>query len=135
MTTQILGIPGTFISDHVRKLRFVEEGNFQNGEITAKRYIAKVFDGVLGLLVSQDPAGRDGKLLWHISLSHRNGWRHSGEEVITRLPTWDELKYVKYTFAPPGVVMALLLPAAGQPYVDDFPTCLHLWEVPRELAD
>lgn len=131
----IKGIPGTFINAQTRRIWFIEDGEFWTGDVLVKKYKAKVFDGVLGLLVSQDPAGEGGQLLWHISISHRQGWRHSGEEVFTRLPTWDELKLAKYTFAPPEVAMAILLPAAGQPYVDDHPTCLHLWEVPRELAD
>ncbi len=83
----IKGIPGTFINAQTRRVRFVEDGEFWTGDVLAKKYTAKVFDGVLGILVSQDPAGAQDQLLWHISVSHRQGWKHSGEEVYSRLPT------------------------------------------------
>lgn len=132
---KIDGIPGTFINPVTKKIRFIPGGEYRDGEVVAQRYSVEVFDGVLGLLVSRDPAGPGGELLWHISMSHRHGWKNNGEEVITRLPTWDELKLAKYRLIPADVVMAILLPAIGQFYVDDHPTCLHMWEVPRHLAD
>ena len=131
---KIDGIPGTFLSQHVRKIRFAPTDQLIIDGVISQRYLANIFDGVLAVLVSRDPAGPGGQLLWHLSISHRNGWRNSGEEVFTRLPTWDEIKLARYRFIPPGVAMAMILPPDGKQYVDDHPTTLHLWEVPSELA-
>lgn len=131
----IQDIPGTFVNKETKKIRFADVGQLVMNGVIATKYSAKVYDGVLHVIVSQCPAGDGGKLLWHLSISHRQGWRHSGEEVFCRLPTWDELKLAKYKFIPPEIVMGILLPAKDQGYVDDHPTCLQMWEVPRELAD
>ena len=132
---KLKGIPGTFLDERTASIQFMPSMTIQlEGGASARQYMAKVHDGYLCLLVSRDPCPPEGSL-WHISMSHRKGWDQNSEEVFTRYPTWDELKLAKFRFIPPGIVMAILFPAKDQFYVDDHATCLHLWEVPKELAD
>ncbi len=130
---KIKGIPGTFLDERVASIQFFPSDSVEINGVMVQRYMAKVHDGYLCLMVSHDQC-QEGKI-WHISMSHRERWDATSREIFTRYPTWDELKLAKYRFVPPGVVMAILFPAKGQYYVDDHATCLHLWEVPRELAD
>ncbi len=85
---------------------------------------ASVHDGVLSIIVSHDGG------MWHISVAHRAGWGDGGKEILTRLPTWDELKWAKYGLVPVDVPMTLDFPRSTDPYVNVHETCLHLWEVP-----
>jgi hypothetical protein len=67
---------------------------------------------------------------WHISVSHRTRIvdAHTNLPMPGRLPTWDEMKDVRYRFAPDNVTMAMLLPPKAQ-YVNVHPTTLHLWQI------
>lgn len=87
-------------------------------------WMAPVPGGSLRVLVAREPAGKLGRLIWHLSISFVDN-----NEKPTRCPTWDEMKAARYTFVPGEVAMELLFPATTEPYLDDFPTCLHLWEV------
>lgn len=55
------------------------------------------------IMVSQEPIGRDGALLWHLSISH-----------LSRYPTWDEIKVARYTLCPADVSMAMILPPTDE---------------------
>lgn len=131
---RIKGIPGTFLDPRTKLIHFAPTGKYDlGGGHSAMTYTAKIHDGYLGLMVSRDPCEEG--FLWHLSMSHRSTWDQRGGEVFTRYPSWDELKLAKFRFIPEEVVMAILFPSHGQKYVNDHETCLHLWEVPRELAD
>ena len=75
--------------------------------------------GNLKVVTVQEPAGKDGAWLWHLSISHPN--RH---------PTWDELKAARYWLLPSDITVGILLPPPDQ-YVN-VPAqdhVFHLWEV------
>lgn len=53
----------------------------------------------------------------HLSISHAN-----------RLPTYDELKHVRYTLLKHVKYMAQIFPPTNE-FVNVHPYCLHLWEI------
>ena len=75
--------------------------------------------GNLKVVVVQEPAGKGGEWLWHLSISHPK--RH---------PTWDELKAARYWLLPEDRTFGILLPPAGE-YVNvpQQDHVFHLWEV------
>jgi hypothetical protein len=85
-------------------------------------YEAAVPDGELHAIVTREPEG------WHLSVSFR-----PLRGAALRLPSWDELKDARYRFLPDRAHMAALLPPRAE-WVDIHPTCLHLWEIPAEIA-
>ena len=56
---------------------------------------------------------------WHLSIAHPK-----------RLPTWDEVKEVRYLLIPDKIRMALILPPKKE-YVNVHNYCFHLWEIDR----
>jgi hypothetical protein len=80
--------------------------------------------GDVSCFVSREPAGKDGELLWHMSVSHPE--RH---------PTWDEIKFLRYRLLPADLCFGILLPPSklyvNVPSQDHV---FHVWEVtdPRE---
>lgn len=85
-------------------------------------YEATAPDGELHAIVTHEPTG------WHLSVSFR-----PLRGAPLRLPSWDELKDARYRFLPDRAHMAALLPPRAE-WVDIHPTCLHLWEIPAEVA-
>jgi len=71
----------------------------------------------LRAMVGKEPAGKGGKLLWHISVSRER--RH---------PKWEEIRDARYDLVPDEVTMAMLLPPKAE-YVNVHEHCFHLWEV------
>jgi hypothetical protein len=67
--------------------------------------------GACGVIVTKEY----GK--WHISVSRPD-----------RLPSWDEIRDVRYAIAPDDVTMAMILPPKSS-YINIHPNCLHLWEM------
>lgn len=61
--------------------------------------------------------------LWHLSVSHSDAANEPD-----RCPTWDELKHAKFSLMPVDLAMVLIFPRRSDPYVNDHPTTLHLWE-------
>ena len=59
--------------------------------------------------------------LWHLSVSHHN-----------RLPTYEELKRVRYKFMPNGVLVAQIFPPK-EDFVNLHPNVLHLWELSKDV--
>ena len=55
---------------------------------------------------------------WHMSISH-----------ATRYPVWDEIRDACFRFIPRSAMMAMLLPAEGEDYVNLHDNCFHLWQV------
>jgi hypothetical protein len=80
----------------------------------------KVHDGVLTVLVSEEPQG------WHLSISHKH--RRPG---MKRYPSWDEIAQARYQFLPPSLTFALILPPLEQ-YIALHDTCFHLNQIPGE---
>ncbi len=71
---------------------------------------------------------------WHLSLSHNMMVRAPGApNTPGRFPTWDEIKEARYKFTPPDVNMALMFPPVDL-YYNRHETCLHLLEIPSNLA-
>lgn len=100
-------------------------------------------DGILMAMVElRKNRGDDPKIFpngrWHISLSHNSGLRQAHAElgdinIPKRLPTWDELLEARKKFTPPDVNMAIMMPPPDK-YVNIHGTCLHLLQIPVELA-
>jgi len=67
-------------------------------------------------------------------------WRHVSTSCADRLPTWEELKHVRYKFFPEDVEVIQLFPPKKE-YRNCHPYCLHLWWckdrrlTPPEFAD
>jgi hypothetical protein len=77
-------------------------------------------------MVGREPAGTGGRLLWHISVSHRDA-----NSQPDRCPNWDELKHAAYRLVPADVPLVLIFPRRTTPkklYVNVMESCLHLWE-------
>jgi hypothetical protein len=129
---KLVGIPGT-VSDAVRRAnwqRLADRPAVPGVMGTCRVYEAHVEDGTLRALVSQDqdPAGPVGKLLWHVSVSHRDK-----QDRPDRCPSWDELKHAAYRLVQADVPLVLILPRRTRPYVDLHPTTLHLWQGNEEI--
>jgi hypothetical protein len=118
------GIPGT-ISAEAKRIRW---NRLEDTAWGGRAYRADTGDGILVALLSQDPAGAGGKLLWHLSVSHRDR-----DDKPDRCPNWDELKRAVYELVKADVCMVLIFPRRGAPYVDVHPTTLHLWESDKEI--
>ena len=121
---KLAGIPGT-IRDDVKRLnwhRIDDHGG-------CKRYKAITPDGgMLVAMVGHEPAGKDEKLLWHISVSHRD---KNGQP--DRCPNWDEMKHAAYRLIQGDIPFMLIFPRRSAPYVDVYSTCLHLWEATEDV--
>ena len=122
MNEQLADIPGT-ISPEAKCIQWC-----RNQRCQGYVYEAILIDGMLTAIVSHDPAGKLGKLLWHVSVSHRDA-----AGIEDRCPTWDELKHAKYQLVPADVPMVLVFPRKTAPYVNTASTCLHLWESEEEI--
>jgi len=75
--------------------------------------------GEIKIIVTRDPAGENGALLWHLSISRPK--RH---------PSWDEIKAARYRLLPHDKTFAMLLPPPEQ-YVNvpEQDHVFHLWEI------
>lgn len=107
-------IPGTATSRPPKWYR-------QHEDAAGRWYRAETATGVLWACVSRDQTSSG--LLWHVSISHRD--RQGNPD---RCPTWDEMKSAKYQLVPDDVAMVLIFPRRTDPYVNEYPTCLHLWQ-------
>jgi len=130
--SSLAGIPGT-ISPEARRIRWRRLDDLPTGgPEPARVYEADVADGSLLATVGREPAGRGGRLLWHVAVSHRD---RQGKP--DRCPSWDELKHAAYRLLQADVVLVLIFPrrsaAAEGGYVDIAQTCLHLWESEKEI--
>lgn len=125
---KLVGIPGT-ISPEAKQIKWHRVGtDRRTGGFV---YTADTGDGLLYAVVSHDAAGKDGKLLWHISVSH-----YDAQRKPDRCPTWDELKHAAYRLVQADVCFVLIFPKRSTPaehYVNIAETCLHLWETEEEL--
>jgi hypothetical protein len=117
------GIPGT-VTPEAARIRWHYFADVCNG----KGYQAEVPDGTLIAILSQDMAGKDGRLLWHLSVSFRDR-----NDQYSRCPTWDELKVAFYQLVRPDIPFVLIFPKRSARYVDIHPTTLHLWEAEGEI--
>lgn len=138
---ELAGIPGS-VSKEAARIRWLTTdkptppggkavGDVVDAMITAGGgvvqgwYTASVGDGNLRACVSREPAGKNGKMLWHISVSHRE-----------RMPTWDEMKMAAYRLVPADVPLILIFPRRSTPkgkYTNVFEYCLHLYEADGEI--
>lgn len=137
----IQGIPGTFVDKSIGWLRWqvYQQPIAVKLDALCKKYhvqpprwfIAERLDGFIRCGIGREPYNcltdiTSSDFKWHISISHVPSipW---GQEFL-RNPSWDEMKHAKFTFCP-RVEMALEIPKIDSEWLDDFPTCLHLWEV------
>lgn len=80
--------------------------------------------GECRIIMAREPAGIDGEMLWHLSIS-----------CPDRHPTWDEIKTARYRLLDDRICFGMLLP---QPEyyvnIEQQDHTFHLWEVtdPRE---
>lgn len=72
-----------------------------------------------------------GKML-KIMFSDGDGWDHVSVSLDTRVPTWEEMCWVKDRFFYDHEVAVQYHPAR-ESYVNDHPFCLHLWR-PQDQA-
>jgi hypothetical protein len=120
----LAGIPGS-LSDEARRIRWIRHADMPDG---ARCYQAATPDGTLAAIVSRDRAGKGGKPLWHLSVSHRGP-----DDRPDRCPNWEELKHAAYRLIPEDVCLVLIFPRRSAPYVNHYETCLHLWQSEREI--
>lgn len=59
---------------------------------------------------------------WHLSIAHQG----------SRYPTWDEIKFARYTWIPNDVTMAMILPPKEE-YINVHSNCFHIHEIDGEL--
>jgi len=93
-------------------------------------YLCRVFqkevdDGHLTVFV-----GKEGKVGWHLSMSHRSSILRglNGKPLPGRMPTWDEIKEARYKFCPDDKYMAIIFPPKDE-HVNIHPTTIHLYEM------
>jgi hypothetical protein len=120
---ELEGFPGTF--SRAFKPRPIIERPFNPREQAARRQLglgddAKRYSmGQATIFVAREPAGVNGEMLWHLSMSLRH--RH---------PDWDELKFARYVLLPHELCFGILLPPpdlyVNVPAQDHV---FHLWEV------
>jgi hypothetical protein len=76
------------------------------------------------ILIGREPAGANGELLWHLTIS-----------TPSRHPTWDEIKIARYRLLPDDICIGMLLPPS-QFYVnvESQDHVFQLWEItdPRQ---
>ena len=123
----IEGIPGT-VEPGYREREIVEVDlgrEFREsywriiGRDPAEFELRRYTMGPCNLLVGREPAGTNGELLWHLTIS-----------TPSRHPTWDEIKTARYRLLPADLTFGMLLPPA-ELYVN-VPAQDHvfqLWEV------
>jgi hypothetical protein len=88
----------------------------------------------LGPLASNWPKyGRNGAFLlpsgeeWlRCIISDGGGWEHVSVSLVDRVPTWDEMCWVKSLFWDDEEAVMQLHPPKSD-YVNHHPYCLHLW--------
>ena len=82
-------------------------------------------------------SGNDGGSCWRqfhsnkfpacIIFSWGGGWDHVSMSFRNRIPTWDEMCWLKDTFFDEEEVVVQYHPAKSQ-HVNCHPNCLHLWQ-------
>lgn len=128
------GIPGTFIDESSKRLRFqrIQTPGGVTTTPNAKWYVAgNCPDGQLRVCVGYEPASKLGSL-WHMSISH------AAPNGFIRLPTWDEIRAARYQLIPQDVTMAMILPSNrdnGRYYIDTNPWTLQFWQVPNDWEE
>lgn len=81
-------------------------------------------DGNNGLFVI--PRGNASKQNLTVIASDGGEWEHVSVSMKDRMPTWDDMNYVKGLFWEPSeAVMQLHVPEAR--HINNHPYCLHLW--------
>jgi hypothetical protein len=95
--------------------------DFVMGTLRAKLFRRKVHDGILSVLVANEPTG------WHLSISHKQGLAYS-----KRYPTWDEIADARYRLLPNDLLFVMHLPPKEH-YVSLHDTTFHLHESHESL--
>lgn len=90
--------------------------NLANLRAAGSRQIRAVQMGPCRIVVSRDPSGYGGALLWHLSIS-----------CADRYPTWDEIKDARYRLLPNHLTFVMFLPPPSE-YVNVHENCFHLHE-------
>lgn len=128
---EIEGIPGTVTHGYkeqpIQRLKIppdMRQAWVEQGIDIDKISLARFAMGPCNILIGQEPAGANGEVLWHLTIS-----------TPSRHPTWDEIKIARYRLLPPELCFALMLPPADM-YVNvpEQDHVFQLWEVrdPRE---
>lgn len=81
-------------------------------------------DGNNGLFVI--PRGNGSKQSLTVIASDGGDWEHVSVSMKDRMPTWEDMDYIKGLFwDPTEAVMQLHVPEAR--HINNHPFCLHLW--------
>jgi hypothetical protein len=114
-------IPGTHEPGFVERPILERElpREIRHGVLSGARELHAFTMGECNLLLGHEPAGVNGEVRWHLTISTPH--RH---------PTWDEIKTARYRLLGPDTVVAMLLPpvadyvnVAAQDHV------FQLWEI------
>lgn len=82
-------------------------------------------------------SGADGWTMRHpnglyVVCSYSGGWDHASVSQRGRIPTWEEMCFVKDSLWEPEDCVVQYHPAKSE-YVNLHPNCLHLWRPQRVL--
>jgi len=128
-------LPGTFFERHLKNARW--SISRMTGQMPHIRcFEMEVPDGILRVMLGREPFNNpedwsESNLAWHLSISHAHFYKDSKSWGFERCPTWEEMKHAKYSLCPSEVEMSICFPPASDRWIDNAPTCLHLWEERR----
>lgn len=103
---------------------FQEAAILRNGALIAACYVV----GGCSVIVAREPVAGDGSYRWHLSIAHPE-----------RYPTWDEIKFARYTitYTKDVPLMVQLLPRVenASKWTNAHENCFHLYEIDAAAYD
>lgn len=67
----------------------------------------------------------------HVIVSNGDGWDHVSVSHPSKIPTWEDMQFIKDLFFKPDEIVMQIHPKNCD-YVNIHPNCLHLWRPQKE---